>query len=142
MSLYQLHRAIYDNMRAGEVGSGKAPAFDISSYDLTDDERESVESRDIAALYVMGLHPVLLNGFARARGIPATTTARSWLPTQRHRGPGKADGRNSWRRPRRLARMGLFCAIPGPEEIAAGQRTLAAQVIPETRTRRWHKERL
>ena len=34
MSLYQLHRAIYDNMRAGEVSSGKAPAFDISSYDL------------------------------------------------------------------------------------------------------------
>ena len=30
MSLYQLHRAIFDNMRAGEVSSGKAPAFDIS----------------------------------------------------------------------------------------------------------------
>jgi hypothetical protein len=68
MSLYQLHRAIYDNMRAGEVSSGKAPAFDISSYDLTDDERKSIESRDIAALYVMGLHPVLLNGFCRASG--------------------------------------------------------------------------
>ena len=68
MSLYQLHRCIFDYMRAGEVSSGKAPAFDISSYDLTEDERKAVESRDIAALYVMGLHPVLLNGFCRASG--------------------------------------------------------------------------
>lgn len=41
MSLYQLHRAIYDNMRAGEVSSGKAPAFDISSYDLMESSRYS-----------------------------------------------------------------------------------------------------
>jgi hypothetical protein len=91
MSLYQLHRCVFDYLRASEVSSGAAaPDFDVSSYDLTDEERKSFESKDIAALYQMGLHPVLLNGFCRAIGyersdyrailasqaIPETRTAR------------------------------------------------------------------
>jgi len=56
MSLYQLHRCIFDFLRAGEVSSGAAPNFDVSSYDLTDEERKVFESKDIAALYRMGLH--------------------------------------------------------------------------------------
>jgi hypothetical protein len=68
MSLYQLHRCVFDYLRAGEVSSGAAPDFDVSSYDLTDEERKIFESKDIAALYQMGLHPVLLNGYCRAIG--------------------------------------------------------------------------
>ena len=68
MSLYQLHRAVFDFMRAGEVGSSRATEFDVSRYELTDDERKAFDNRDIAALYQMGLHPVLLNGFCRALG--------------------------------------------------------------------------
>lgn len=68
MSLYQLHRCVFDYMRAGEVSSGQAPSFDVSRYDLTGEERETFEAADIAALYRMGLHPVLLNGFCRAQG--------------------------------------------------------------------------
>ena len=41
MSLYQLHRAIFDNMRAGEVSSGKAPASDISRAALMESSRYS-----------------------------------------------------------------------------------------------------
>jgi len=67
MSLYQLHRCVFDYLRAGET-SGTAPDFDVNRYDLTDEERKSVESKDIAALYQMGLHPVLLNGYCRAIG--------------------------------------------------------------------------
>ena len=94
MSLYQLHRGVFDNMRAGEVSSGTAPDFDISSYDLTDEERKIFESKDIAALYLMGFHPVLLNGFAGRSG--TRDDYRAILPpTQRHRRRGKADGRNS-----------------------------------------------
>lgn len=72
MSNYQLHRCVYDWVRAGEVNSadnadGRA-GFDDSGYELTDDERKAFESRDVAALYQLGLHEVLLNRFCRAAG--------------------------------------------------------------------------
>ena len=50
MSLYQLRRCVFDYLRAGEVSSGAAPDFDVSRYDLTDEERKSFESKNIAAL--------------------------------------------------------------------------------------------
>jgi hypothetical protein len=68
MSLYQLHRCVFDFLRAGEVSSGVAPDFDVGRYDLTDEERKVFDSQDIAALYRMGFHPVLLNGYCRAIG--------------------------------------------------------------------------
>jgi hypothetical protein len=56
-------------MRAGEVKSGNAGAyFDLSRYELTGEERQAFERKDPAALYWLGLHPVLLNGFCRAVG--------------------------------------------------------------------------
>jgi hypothetical protein len=72
MSWYQLHRCVYDWVRAGEVNStegadGRA-GFDVSAYELSDEERTAFENRDIAAFYQLGLHQVLLNRFARAAG--------------------------------------------------------------------------
>ena len=72
MSLYQLNRAVYDWIRAGEVnsdagGAGRA-GFDVSSYELSDDERKAFDDKDVAAFYRMGLHEVLINRFARAAG--------------------------------------------------------------------------
>jgi hypothetical protein len=72
MSWYQLHRCVYDWVRAGEVGSsdggdGRA-GFDLSRYELTDEERSAFENRDVAALYQLGLHEVLLNRYCRAAG--------------------------------------------------------------------------
>jgi hypothetical protein len=72
MSWYQMHRLVYDWVRAGEVNSGDGgdgrAGFDISGYELTDDERKAFENRDIAAFYNLGLHAVLLNRYARAAG--------------------------------------------------------------------------
>ena len=73
MSWYQLHRCVYDWIRAGEVGSGEGggdgrAGFDASRYELTDDERKAFQERDVAALYQLGLHQVLLNRFCRAAG--------------------------------------------------------------------------
>jgi hypothetical protein len=60
---------VWDYVRAGQVSSGNAVGrFDAARYELTDEEREAFESRDVAGLYGLGLHPVLLNGFARASG--------------------------------------------------------------------------
>ncbi|GEL18487.1 hypothetical protein [Pseudonocardia asaccharolytica] len=71
MSLYQLHRCVYDWVRVGEVGSaagGGRAAFDTAGYQLTDEERAAFESQDVAAMYRLGLHPVLLNRYCRAAG--------------------------------------------------------------------------
>jgi hypothetical protein len=53
VSLYQLNRAVYDWVRAGEVNS-----------DAGGDGRAGF----VAAFYRMGLHEVLINRFARAAG--------------------------------------------------------------------------
>jgi hypothetical protein len=72
MNLYQLNRAVYDWIRAGEVNSGDAgggrEAFDVSGYELTAEERKAFDDRDVAAFYQLGLHEVLINRFARAAG--------------------------------------------------------------------------
>ena len=72
MSWYQLHRCVYDWVRAGEVGSADAGdgrlSFDDSAYELSAEERKAFETRDVAALYQLGLHEVLLNRFCRAAG--------------------------------------------------------------------------
>ena len=68
MSLYALHRAVYDFIRAGQSSDSPTRSFDVNGYDLTEDERKAFQSQDVAALYQMGLHAVLLNAFCRAIG--------------------------------------------------------------------------
>jgi hypothetical protein len=69
VSLYQLQRCVWDSIRASEVKSSNAGNhFDVGRYDLDDDERAAFVDRDVAALYRLGLHPVLLNAFCRASG--------------------------------------------------------------------------
>jgi hypothetical protein len=72
MSWYQMHRAVYDWVRAGEVnstdgGDGRA-GFDLAAYELTEEERKAFENEDIGAFYQLGLHDVLINRYARAVG--------------------------------------------------------------------------
>ena len=74
MSWYQMHRAVYDWVRVGEVnsdGAGDADpraSFDVSVYELTPEERKAFDNQDIAAFYELGLHEVLINRCARAVG--------------------------------------------------------------------------
>jgi hypothetical protein len=96
MSTYQLHRCIYDWVRAGEVNSTTADGrldFDASVYELTDAERAAFESRDIVTLYRLGLHEVLLNRFCRAAGFARDEYRRILEPAGT---PGTGTGR--WQR--------------------------------------------
>jgi hypothetical protein len=68
VSLYQLHRCVWDQVRAGQVSGSSMRNFDVNQYDLSENERKAFESKDVGALYTMGLHPVLLNGYCRAQG--------------------------------------------------------------------------
>lgn len=68
VSSYQLHRLVWDHVRAKAANSSERAPVNPAAYDLTDEERRAFEDRDVAGLYQMGLHPVLLNGFCRAEG--------------------------------------------------------------------------
>jgi hypothetical protein len=67
MSLYRLQRRMFDDLRG--VPSGFGPPGWQGGDGLTDDERRALRERDVAALYRMGVHPVLLNGYCRAAGL-------------------------------------------------------------------------
>src|SRR5689334_7984500 len=71
VSLYQLHRCVRDYLRFSATGPGSngTRTFDNQRYGLLPAEREAFENKDIAALYRIGLHPVLLNAFCRTAGL-------------------------------------------------------------------------
>jgi hypothetical protein len=54
-------------VNSSQGGDGRA-GFDVNAYELTGEERKAFENRDIAALYRLGLHQVLINRYARAAG--------------------------------------------------------------------------
>lgn len=69
MSLYQMQRALFDHLRRLEdAGDGPKPAVQTEQYDLTDEEKRAITEPDIGAIYAMGTHPVIINGFCRALG--------------------------------------------------------------------------
>jgi hypothetical protein len=58
MGAYQLNRAVFERLRGAE-----------SDHGLSDAERTALDATDFRALYLLGLHPVLLNAYARSRGL-------------------------------------------------------------------------
>jgi hypothetical protein len=65
VSFDQPHRCVYDFVRAGAVSGGATKYFEARGYKRSEDEQKAFNTKDIAALYQLGLHPVLLNGFCR-----------------------------------------------------------------------------
>ena len=69
MSLYQLQKAMYQYLNP--KGDSITPSLDRESlmkrFDLRGDEIDAILNSDVKALYRLGVHPVLLNSFARAR---------------------------------------------------------------------------
>src|SRR4051794_30780739 len=69
MSLYQLQRAMYEFLNP--TGRARVVSMDPATlrehFVLTDEEVEAYVNADVRALYLLGVHPVLLNSYARAR---------------------------------------------------------------------------
>jgi hypothetical protein len=69
MSLYQLQRAMYEFLnptgKARVVSMDRATLHEL--FDLTEEELDAYVNADVRTLYLLGVHPVLLNSFARAR---------------------------------------------------------------------------
>ena len=70
MSLYQLQQCVYNYLRTLEaVGAGSpVPELSTSRYDLSDEEERAPKTGDVGAMYSMGIHPVIINGYCRAMG--------------------------------------------------------------------------
>lgn len=69
MPAYALQKAMYDYLNPR--GRPDAPSLDAATlrerYGLAEPEVAALLAGDVAALYRLGVHPVLLNSYARAR---------------------------------------------------------------------------
>lgn len=72
MSLYGVQRTMFrlkkDKAFARTFAEDRQAA--LADADLTDEERTALTGGDLAALYRMGVHPLLLAPYSRAMGIP------------------------------------------------------------------------
>ena len=70
MSLYQLQQCVYDYLRTLEALEAGSPLPELSTtgYDLSAEEAHALKSGDVGAMYSMGIHPVIINGYCRAMG--------------------------------------------------------------------------
>ena len=46
------------------------PTLSTSGYDLSEEEQRALKAGDVGAMYAMGIHPVIINGYCRAHGLP------------------------------------------------------------------------
>lgn len=69
MKAYALQKAIYDYLNPrGRPGTASLDAAELRArYGLGDGEIAAVLDGDVGTLYRLGVHPVLLNSYARAR---------------------------------------------------------------------------
>ena len=69
MSVYQVQQCMFDYLRALEQAPpDQRPPMAVEGYELTAVERRALVDSDVDALYGMGVHPVLINGYCRAQG--------------------------------------------------------------------------
>jgi len=82
--LYSLQRAIFASLRPDPYTKTKPDLETLARrHVLSQDEATALVARDIRALYLMGVHSVLLNSFARANGMSREVYANllSGLPS-------------------------------------------------------------
>ena len=72
MGLYDVQRVIHDmNVNAALTERFReAPREVLADYALDESERAALVDGDVAALWTMGVHPLLMLHFARARRVP------------------------------------------------------------------------
>jgi hypothetical protein len=72
MSLYQMQKFLFDINRDSSVQRQYQAdlAGLLNQYDLTDEEREAIATRDIGLLYVLGANGQLLMHYAAFLGMP------------------------------------------------------------------------
>ena len=71
MSLYQLHAAMYHYLNPQDGVPVEVDRDAVRRrFELSEREVDAFVNADVADLYRLGVHPVLLNSYARARMAP------------------------------------------------------------------------
>jgi len=69
VSLYQVQQCLFDYLRQLEDAPvGARPSLKVDGYDLSQSEQDALLNTDLATIYQMGVHPVIINGYCRALG--------------------------------------------------------------------------
>ena len=69
MSVYQVQQCLFDYLRALEgAPRDQRPPMAVEGYELTPVEQRALVDGDVDALYRLGVHPVMINGYCRAMG--------------------------------------------------------------------------
>jgi hypothetical protein len=64
-----MQQCLFDYLRALEDPDKPVkPQIELEGYDLTPEERRALKEEDVGAIYRMGTHPVIVNGYCRALG--------------------------------------------------------------------------
>jgi hypothetical protein len=66
MSAYGLQQYLFDQL--ARWSADRDDVLDVAPYPLDAAETAAVQRNDVAALYRLGVHPVLLNAWCRATG--------------------------------------------------------------------------
>jgi len=107
MSLYQLQKLFYVLNRepAAKAAYLAAPADLLDQYDLTEEERGAVLSRDVGLLYVLGVNGQLLMHFSALIGQAWPDYIEAMREGIRRHGP---------------VRAGVYAMTTGTDEKVAG----------------------
>ena len=81
VSAYAVQQCLFDQLRRWSEAPGTEVTVD--GYDLSCDEANAIAANDIGALYALGVHPVLLNGWCRATGHTRDDYKRLLAPYRR-----------------------------------------------------------
>lgn len=70
MSRYELQQCLFDHLRALErPDEDRAPDdIDTTGFTLTEAEAAACAAGDVGAFHTLGVHPVIINAYARANG--------------------------------------------------------------------------
>ena len=95
MSLYSMQKFLYALNRDPEVqrryrAGGEERAALLSTCDLSDEEREAIDTGDIGKLYVLGCNGQLLMHFAPLLGLPWADYLEAMREGVRKYGPVRA----------------------------------------------------
>ena len=110
MSLYAMQKFLFALNREPEVQrryaeGGEARANLLGGYDLSDEEREAIDTGDVGKLYVLGCNGQLLMHFAPLLGIAWADYLEAMREGVRKYGP---------------VRAGIYAMTTGTDEKVAG----------------------
>lgn len=72
MSLYGMQKFLFESKRDNALRQSfkTDPEHALDAFPLTDEEKQALKTGDLAALYCLGCHPLLLAPYSRFMGIP------------------------------------------------------------------------